>query len=389
MRASQISSWLLVGGIAIGFLLASWAGQRAAATSRPESFQRFHQRISPDALFYPPYAMLETLALEHWQPGQTLVIVGGNSILNGVGQPLEDLWSRRLQENLGAEYVVVNLALRSAYPTQAGALVAEALRQKGYPVIYVTNTNPVAGCGLAAAPPYGYLYWQALALGRLPDFPARDTRILSWVKTLPPTAQREVAETRLAGRLEPWFHAQSLWHEIGYRHFFTVWNFILGSDFLSPRRQQVDFEASPPPVRERFRYHLEEELAIIRGMTAGLADMTSEGHWHLSESARRKLEEEIESGFCPELRPNTLLLLDGSCPYYLEKLTPDERTRNQEIYTACADVWRSHGIACAITGLGFISKDYTDRAHLSGTGGRKLADLVAANIRAIRKTPTR
>ena len=381
MSTQRLNSWFLLGGLAAGFMLTTLAGHRAAITSRPEKFQRFHQRISPDTLFYPPYAMLESLALENWKPHQTLVIVGGNSILNGVGQPVEELWSRHLQELLGNSYVVVNLALRSGYPTQAGALVAEALLLRGYPVIYVTNTNPVAGAGLAAGPPYGYLYWQARATLRLAHYPAREAALQAWEKNLPPRERSEVAESRLAGRLEPWFRAQSFWHNVGYKWVFTVWNFILGRDFLEPRRKLADFEPPAPPVTERFRDHLAEELDITRGMTTSLAARTSDGSWRLTDAARRKIEEEITAGFIPELRSHTLLLLDGSCPYYLDRLAPTERDRNCAIYASCADIWQSQGIRCVVTGTGFAAEDYTDRAHLSSIGGQKLAVLVANQIR--------
>src|SRR5437762_3533324 len=101
MTTTRLSSWCLLGGILTGFLGSVWQGHEASAYSKPDHFKRFHQRISIDSSFYPPYAMMETLALARWQPGQTLVIIGGNSILNGVGQPEAELWSSRLQYLLG------------------------------------------------------------------------------------------------------------------------------------------------------------------------------------------------------------------------------------------------------------------------------------------------
>jgi len=381
MTTTRLSSGLLLAGILMGFLGATWAGHLAAGYSKPSNFRRFHQRISPDTLYYPPYAMLENLALARWQPGRTLVIIGGNSVLNGVGQPADDVWSLRLQEQLGDAYVVVNLALRGAAPTQGAALVAEALLARGLPVVFVANTQPYDGSGQAAGGPYGYLYWQARSLGRLTAFAARDASISQWLEARPAKERTQQAEERLGARLEPWFRPQSLWHHIGYRHLFTVWNFVLGRDSFSPRVRLPDNEPDTPPVENRFQNYLTEEMAIVRGSAAALLVQGQDGHWQLEEGHRQRLAAGIEAAFVPSLRPHTLMLLSQNASYYRERLSPAERERDAQAYAACAQLWREHGIACEIAGAGFVPADYIDRAHLSPDGGLKLAFLLAEKIR--------
>jgi hypothetical protein len=377
---ARLSSWLLLAGIATGFLLATWAGHATAAYSKPAHFRRFHRLISPDALFYPPYSMLETLALARWQPGKTLVIVGGNSILNGVGQSPDEVWTLRLQSLLGDSYVVVNLALRSAYPTQAGALVAESLHRRGIPLVYVTDTNPLAGTGLAAGPPYGYYYWQALYQGKLAPFPAREEAIDRWIGSLPPAARAQLAEDRLAGRLDGWFHHLSLWHHVGYHYGFTVWNYLVRDEFWAPRQRLADNEPAARPLAERFLTDPAGETAIARGYTASLAEPDAHGGWQLTAAGRRKIADEIEVSFAPDLRPRMLMLLEVNNPYYLARLTPAEQARETFVYDACAAIWREHGIACVPAGRGFEPADYVDRPHLSAAGGHRLAALVAEKI---------
>lgn len=383
MTTTRLSSWLLLAGILAGFLGATWHGHLAARYSKPDNFRRFHQRISPDALFYPPYAMLENLALARWEPGKVLVIIGGNSILNGVGQPENVVWSRRLQDLLGVRYVVVNLAFRSAYPAQAGAVVAEALQRRGLPVVYVTNTNPTAGPGLAPGAPLGYFYWQAWHQERLAPYAPREAAIARWLAGLSPREHEAVAEERLGASLEALSRHQSLWHHIGYRHFFTVWNSLVAENFLKARARLPDNEPPARPLAERFNNQPEAELAIVRGYSYGRAAPDATGRWHLNPASRAGLGAEIEAAFRPELRPHMLVLLDENAPVYLARLTPEERARNDAVYAGCVEVWTGHGIACAVTGDGFAPDDYIDRSHLSASGGAKLAEQVAAKVRRL------
>lgn len=379
MNTARLSSWLLLGGILVGFLGATWQGRLARTYSKPDGFKRFHQRISPDTSYYPPYAMLETLALARWQPGKTLVIVGGNSILNGVGQPADEVWSQSLQELLGSSYVVVNLAFRAAYPTQGAALVAESLLLRGYPVILVVNTNPAAA-GRAPGGASGYLYWQALHQNRLSSYPPREASIRRWLDSLPPIEREQQAEESLGARLEAWFRSQSLWHHIGYRHFFTVWNFVLTRDSFGPRAGLPDNEPRAQPIDRRFQDNLIEEMAIVRSFSESLITTDSTGLWQFKPGSRQILDADIEASFPPLLRPHTLMLLNKNAAYYLDRLSQAERERDAFVYASSAQIWREHGIACEVAGEGFEPVDYIDRAHLSSDGGRKLAPLVAKRI---------
>ena len=45
-------------GVLAGFLAAVAWGHRAATYVEPADFQRFHQQISPDTGFYPPFSIL-------------------------------------------------------------------------------------------------------------------------------------------------------------------------------------------------------------------------------------------------------------------------------------------------------------------------------------------
>lgn len=385
--SSRVSSWCLLAGVLVGFAGAVWQGHQAAGYSKPARFQRFHQRISPDALFYPPYSMLETLALARWEPGRILVLLGGNSIFNGVGQPENELWSRRLQELLGPDFVVVNLAFRGSFPAHGAALVAESLLRRGYPVIYVANTHPHAGAGHAALGHYGYLYWQARAAGKLTEHPARDRAIASWEAGLAPADRAQLEETRLAARFEPIFRAQALWHHVSYRHLTTVWTDLLHRD--SWRRRDIFPDNEPPalPVEHRFQIPPGPELQLLRTFSELVVQPAADGGWEWRPGERARQAEEIDAAFPAALRPRMLLVLDHYASHYRARLTPEERARQQASYAAAAEVWAAQGIACRVVGEDFTDEDYIDRVHLSGAGGAKLAAELAPHIRRLAQTP--
>jgi hypothetical protein len=222
-------------------MLAVLLGRDAATYAKPDKFVRFHQRLSPESLFYPTFSTMENLALARWTPGRILVIVAGNSILNGVGQKAPELWSLRLQEELGAGYVVVNLSFRGSLPCEAGTLVAESLIKRGLPVVLIANTAP-GTVGRVAGGPYGYLYYDALAHDRLLSHPARTANLARWEATAPDAVRERQAELRRAAALDARFHFQPLWHQVGYRHAMTVWSEITRPRFWQARERATDLQ---------------------------------------------------------------------------------------------------------------------------------------------------
>lgn len=370
----------LLAGIAAGFVLAVLLGYQAATYSKPSNFVRFHDRIDPRGIFFPPFRMLERLALGRWRPGQTVVIVAGNSIFNGFSQPAGEIWSRRLQEILGPEqYVVVNLAFVGARPAEAGMVVAESLVRRGIPVLVVANAglnppeSPIDGT-------YAYYYWEAAAQSALLPYPARDAALALREAQLSEPERRKQAERRRAARLNSHLYFQELWHHVGLRYAFTVWDSLTRDAFWQPRDEWPDPEDGPRPLAARFRDHLADEMKIVRALSEANVLRDAQGDWQLAPERARELREHIAAAFVPRLRPHLLVVLCQSAPFYRRQLTPDEQARDLAAFRGCAAVWQEQGIACVMSGLDFEDADYQDRAHLTPSGGRKLASLVAAEL---------
>jgi hypothetical protein len=370
----------MLAGLMVGFVACVLLGQFAVHYSKPSGFVRFHREISPETAFYPTFTMLENLALARWTPGKTVVIIGGNSILNGVGQARPELWSLHLQELLGARYVVVNLSFRGANATEGGALVAESLIRRGIPVLYVANGGP-GELGRAYDGTYGYLYWQARARDLLLQFPLRDDDRKSREESLPPGNRHAFLEQLLGAQLDAWLCFQELWHHVAYRHFFTVWNSLIPAPVWQPRDQFLDNAPSGQLAEDRFLKVFDTEMRIVRGVSVLLAEPDPQHEWRIEPTTLEATGRDIEATLPTELRPCMLMVLSQNCVYYRERLTPSERARNELVYAAYQELWRNHGITCVTAGGDFSADDYMDRSHLSPSGGQKLAGLVATEIR--------
>lgn len=379
-KSRRLDAAGLLGGIVAGFLLAVLLGYQASHYSKPANFVRFQQWTNAKTVFYPPFRMLEHLALARWRPGQTVVIVGGNSIFNGVSQLPPEIWSRRLQELLGPEkYIVVNLSFGGGGPTEGGALVAESLVRRGIPVILVDSM----GTGTPPGPIgsiYGYFYWEAKAQGALLPQPDRDARIARYLAVTTEANRRKEEELRRAAYLNAHLYFQELWHHLGLQTLFTVWNYKAQGQFWRPRDEWPDPEISPKPMTERFRERLDAEADIARSFTILLGQQDPAGRWKLAPAAEAEMRGQIRAMFPAALRPRTLMVLCQNAPVYRRRFTPEESARDEAVWRDCAAVWRSEGIACVINGLGFEDADYNDRTHLAPSGGHKLAALVAAEI---------
>jgi|GEM_PF-5051947 len=165
-------------GLGVGLLLMAWLGHRATKGDYHPRFTRFFPAISPEANYYPTVDEMCAIVRARCRPDQVLVIVGGNSVLQGVAQPAEVMWSVKLQEQLGDRYCVINFALRGATPTDGGAVIAEVLRKEFPRQIYIANEKAVMGIFPLGNAVYRFIMWQAYFGGRL----LSDSRRNYWVR---------------------------------------------------------------------------------------------------------------------------------------------------------------------------------------------------------------
>lgn len=372
--------WPLLLGVCVGFLACCVAGRLAARRQPFDRFVRFHLGIAPDTHFYPTFSQTLNLARSRLRPGKTLVVVGGNSILQGVGQRAEFLWTRALQQELGDQYVVLNLAMRGAFPHEFASLIAERLVADGVPLIFVTigTVNPGWTCDWDGQT-YRWLFWDAWGKGLLPEDARRD-RWLAEGFDAKYAHDEAMQERRRRGLIDGVVYADDLWNYAAYRYFGTIWTPKKNLPLWTPHRRAVDLDRGDlVPMQRRFPESTREfEMRVLRAvfgsLTAGALER-GEG----ADLVRAEYE-----AFQPQmLRACSLYVFRLEAKQYRDQLSPDELARYERIYEGFTAALNEGGLHAVLVGKDYAAEDYFDRSHLSEAGGRRLARDLAPVIRAL------
>lgn len=373
----------LAAGLVVGFAACVALGWTASAHSPYRNFVRLHQILSPEALYYPTVSQLVALVRTSVPEGKVAVIVGGSSVLNGVGQPAEQIWTRHLQERLGEPYRVVNLALRAGWHTEGGALVAEHLVKTGVPVILVADV--FAGGWVPLWRRYEHMFWDAHYKGFLLDDPGRAARV-RLVRADLTTADRERHDDRrLGARLDAFLRFNDLWNYLAYDRFMTVWSSLALPTPFRARHRYADVEAdyASPEVQSMLRRRGEDLVPRMRGL---LALTTPDGNGDVVADpalpAWRKAEEIVGSSMPPTVRQHALLLMIDFGARELALLSPAERRAYDIVRQRTLAIYAAAGytVLGASTPVG---GEHVDGRHLSTSGGVKLADEAAPAIREL------
>jgi hypothetical protein len=390
-------------GAVLGFGLLCVLGRQAARENHFQNFVRFMRWTAPDTKFYPTVGEMMAIIRAKTKPGQILVVVGGNSVLRGVGQSAAQVWTKVLQDELGDGYSVVNLAFDASGITDGAAVAAEALRKEYPRQIYIANAAP----GQPPAPDgtgvYRFVFWEARAKGLLIDDPVRNAAIVASnknpaVRDPAPSVGPGLQELQIHSYLDHLFYYRDFWTTVTYERFNTVWGaYSPGpTSFLRARKMYTDPGDDRTKVSLADRYipaNLDAEMINVRGCSEfayGIVDATgfheqkdpATGQWTLYQPTWTNFTEGIKGAMPAELKKRTLILMSRSSPYYLKKLTPDEQERDTLAYDHAVEMWKAGGYdSMTYGGMDFTDFDYNDRTHLTALGGNKLAHAVSAKVR--------
>ncbi len=385
LRSSFAPKTLLL-GVAVGFVGLCLLGRRAAHIDVHKNYSRFTQYTSPESKYYPTVNEMISIVRSRIKPGQILVVVGGNSVLRGVAQLPDQLWSKRLQENLGDGYCVVNFAFNSSLITDGASVLAEALH-KDYPrQIYIANAAPTQPPTPGGSNVYRWMYWDAHYKGLLVDDAPRDQAIAENITKF--YFKDGIQELRIAAWLDSWCYFNDFWNDVSYQHFSTVWGTLTPglTRFLEPRKNFPD----PDPDGSLFPYEvrypastLEGEMINVRGCSIYAFNKDAAGIWQPYAPVWDNFNAGIKNVFPPALKKRTLILMSQNSPYYLRRLTEEERYRDKITYEMAVQKWKEGGYDSIEYGSDFTPDDYFDRIHLTRFGAAKLAKIVATKVNAM------
>jgi hypothetical protein len=382
-----VSPRALLLGVMASFLGCCAAGAWYTRHNVYGSFDRFHPWIAPETLHYPSAGQVMALARARLDRDKVAVIVGGNSVLHGVGQRAELLWTKALQAQLGDDYRVINLAMRGASPAEFGGVVAEALSGEYRKIVYVTLT----GFGSGGPPDgfaYQYLYWDAKGRGLLGEYPEREAALRYYARA----AQRDpekMAELARRGRVNAYLYFNDLWNALAYAHFSAVWHPGSGTHLFRPRKRYADPDLGPPPMAARYRPELEAvESTRLHGWLRNGGAMIrgyhlAPGQPDVLDPSRSPMCQELWGAIPGPFRARTLLLIHSDSPHYLKQLTPAEQEAYHDLAVRQVRVLELAGFASLEVGHGYGIEDYVDRAHLGESGGLKVAAEVAPKVREL------
>ena len=373
-------------GLALGLALCSALARAVSHRGYHEVFTRFHPVISPEAQYFPTLEEMCGIVRMRCRPEQVLVVVGGNSVFEGVGQPAEKLWTAELQRLLGERFVVVNFAFRGALCTDGGAVVAEALRKEYPRQIYVANSVPFMAPLPFGLEPYRYLFWEARGRGALEAFAPRDNMVEHYEHDY---FNRGMYFERWGREsLDRVLRFRDLWNWVGYEYLFTIKNPVtphLPQATWARRRfpdEEPDFELTP--VSGRFLpQNREAEMRIVRAFSEHFYQRDPRGGWRPIAAGRIEFDVVAKAAIPDDLKARTLIMLSRNSPVYLKQLTPDELRREDIVYAEGAAAWRKQGYEAADYGRDYDDADFGDRTHLAASGGRKLAGTVAGLVQTM------
>jgi hypothetical protein len=387
-----ISPAPLLAGVVVGLAACALAGHEAGRANRFRDFQRFQESTDYRTNYRPSAAQVRSLLREKVRPDQVAVVVGGNSVMMGMGQGRDGVWTRALQAELGDRYCVVNVALPGLDMQEFGTLAAEVLYKDGHDrLLVVTNTWPYPTAPIGepdGKPLVWWFYWDAHARGLLLDYPERDARLAQPLDKRIDRAKDRRARDELMRQVtvDRWLNFRDLWNAFEYEAGVTVWCKPLAKSWSRARKRYPDADPVVPPGRPEWMDQLKpvvfpslpHTLTVLRPV---VRRASGEPKSPAELGGPFPAEEGLRAAFPTPIRERMLVVANRTNPYFLAMLTPDERATYDALAPALATIYGRAGVGVFEAGRGYDIGDYYDHVHLTAAGGRRLAGELAPVLR--------
>ena len=341
-----------------GVVMLSVIGNLAARQDIYVNATRFHQWISADSQHFPTALHVYSWSKSQIGENQKVVIVGGSSVMIGAGQSEMDAFSNQLQEQLGGDFAVINLALNGGGTFGQGSYIADKLREEGYDVTFIADFLPLNRPPYLNYDRYQYFFWDSKHNGLIPRN--------SFLNQGPEGQSLSQSEILM------WMNSKL--------HFLDLFNFIsvrlvklnhspnYGDLTLTPLGRYSDSGKSIEP-NDSYPFDA-SDLKI----TQDIANQP----WNITDL---KYSIEFYKDYFAKNTSKTLLIYCHNSPRYVNRLTLEERLMYLTAVRDQLTQYELEGINTLQPCLDFQESDYIDRVHLSKFGAQKLAQETGLWIR--------
>jgi len=383
--------WLFAGA-AVGFLLCCILGRAASRHDFYKNFVRFNPFLNAAGDYYPTIDQMRQIAFAQCPRDKILVIVGGDSIFHGCGQPDDKLWTKTLQRDLGDRYRVINFAFPGSPPPGPGIMAAQSLLQSYPKVIFCCNIMATDLQQLPEDRWYRYLFWDAYYKGRAAISPARLAAAYATMHDRDRDKADASVKARASTQFDSWFYFRDLWDFVGYRWCFTIWNgetslrklnlfrprkdCIYGYVPVSFEEREKEWEAKTPVYQDFMRKQGEHFRALVTKDSAGNWVENNADGWGSFDRA-------IELSIPEELRQHTLVAHLPINPWVTQRFV-DKYTQDCLLGVEELAIKHFEAVGCsAVRCDDLIPSDYMDNGHLVSQGGDRVAGEVAAATQSL------
>jgi len=311
---------------------------------------RFHQWISADSQHFPSAKHVYSWSKSQIGENQKVVVVGGSSVMIGAGQSEIDTFSNRLEERLGDDFAVINLALNGGGTFGQGAYIADKLSEEGYDVTFISDFLPLNRPPYLNYDRYQYFFWDS----KYSNLISKN----SFLNQGP--AGQSLSQSEILMWMNSKLHFLDLFNFISVRLIKLNHSPIYGDLTLTPLSRYPDSGKSIGP-NDSYPFD-DSDLKI----TQDIANQP----WNLTDL---KYSIKFYKEYFSKSSARTLLVYCHNSPRYVNRLTLEERLTYLTGVRDQLTQYELEGLNTLQPCLDFQESDYIDRVHLSKFGAEKLA----------------
>ncbi len=362
--------------ILMGFL----AGQSDVLNRR----DRLNVFQNPASYFFPTAKLVLSHTLSGLREDQTLVIVGGNSNFEAVGQEDHELWTLKLQTTLGDKYKVVNLATIGSESTDFAGVIFRIVEPIHPKTILVFNSYCNMGIQFQwdDRHPFRYFFWDAYYKGLIPLEPEM-AEAYGRLKA-ESLKYEKMKEIHLSLQLDAVLRARDLWTYIGYKSFFTVWSGFTKEAIFTPRYSPLLRE---PPARKTLQDRLktmdmthEDLMTNLRSQFDGRYVLADDGKFSSVPSVKETWLNNARNNLPARQRAKTLIAMLWTNQYFVDQLNKNEQNAYKFVFDQSISDLRQIGYNVFSLGHDYDAEDFETSFHYVGSASQKMADDVAREV---------